>query len=147
MHDLESSVPKPVLSNARLRSRVIIFIVAFLTALSLIATNFFAYNSSLPQPTLPSLLPKTPSRTILILNVLSQITFFFLAEFTSQVLDATRWALACSHTGTSALTFLILSQATSVMGALYLSFGNNKMGRGRFERQKHRLWGGQRYLT
>jgi hypothetical protein len=144
MDDIErSSVKNLDLSTSRLRSRFIVFTIALITAICLTATIFFAYNSSLEQPRLPSLVAKSPERTILILNVMSQLTLFFLAQFTSLVLEATRWALACSTTGTSALTFLTLSQATTLLGTLYLSFGSDNHG-GRVERHKHRLWGGQR---
>jgi hypothetical protein len=143
MGDIERTSAKPEFSKSRIRSQVIAFIIAFITAICLTTTIFFAYNVSLEQPRLPSLVAKSPERTILILNVLSQVTLFFLAELTSLVLEASRWALACSPTGTSALTFLTLSQATTLLGAFYLSFGSDRLG-GRFDRHKHKLWGGQR---
>lgn len=144
MEELDRSFAEREFSSSRIRSRVIVFVIAFITAICLAATIFFAYNCSLEQPRVPALVSKSPERTILILNVLSQVTLFFLADLTSLVLDATRWALACSTTGTSAFTFLILSQATTFLGVLYLSFGSNKTG-GSFGRHKHRLWGVQRY--
>jgi hypothetical protein len=101
-------------------------------------TIFFAYNNSLENPRVPALIAETPQRSILILNLASQLTLFSLAELTYAVLDATRWALACSTTGISALTFLTLSRTTSLIGAMYLAVGG-KSG------HAHRLWGGQRY--
>jgi len=141
--ELEKIFVEREFSSSRIRSRIIVCGIAFITAICLTATIFFAYNCSLEQPRLPALVAKSPERTILILNVLSQVTLFFLADLTSLVLDATRWALACSTTGTSALTFFILSQATSFLGVLYMSFGSAS---GRFGRHNHRLWGVQRYL-
>jgi hypothetical protein len=57
-----------------------------------------------------------------VLHLMSQITLFFLAEL-MLAMDVARWALACSTTGTSSFTFLVLGQATSFLGALYLSSG------------------------
>jgi hypothetical protein len=118
-------------------------LIAILTAICMSSTIFFAYNSSLEEPHLAPLVAKNPARTILILNVMSQVTLFALAELTTLVMDATRWALACSNTGISALTFLTLSQATSLLGVLYLSVGNGRVG-GKFRRNEHRIWGAQR---
>ena len=141
--ELEKGFAEREFPSSRIRSRIIVCAIAFITAICLTATIFFAYNCSLEQPRVPALVAKSPERTILILNVLSQVTLFFLADLTSLVLDATRWALACSTTGTSALTFLILSQATTFLGVLYMSFGSTS---GKFGRHNHRLWGVQRYL-
>src|SRR5437868_14223786 len=71
------------------------YILAVVTSISMISTIFFAWNSSQEEPHIPTLVAKSPERTILILNVLSQVTLHSLAEFTTVVLDATRWALAC----------------------------------------------------
>jgi hypothetical protein len=104
-------------------------------------TIFFAYNSSLDKPYISLLVFGRPETSILILTVALQLTIFSLAEFTSGVLDATRWALACSSRGTSALTFLVLSRATNFVGALYLTCtaANGQGG--------VLGWGSQRYLS
>jgi hypothetical protein len=76
---------------------------------------------------------------------MSQLSLHFLAELTTLVLDATRWALAYSSNGTSALTFLILSQATGLLGAAYLAFGSDKIERdGKYQKYEHKFWGAQR---
>jgi hypothetical protein len=117
-------------------------VVACITALCMTFTLFFAYNSSLKQPYLSLFVSKTPERSILILNLASQLTVFALAEMMASVLDATRWTLACSTSGIPALTFVALSRATSFFGALYLSMG----GSGVPGRNSLRMWGAQRYI-
>jgi hypothetical protein len=110
------------------------------TTLCMVFTIFFAYNNSLENPHVPALVANSPQRSILILNFASQLTLFSLAELTYSVLDATRWALACSTSGVSALTFLTLSRTTSLIGAFYLTMGG-KNG------HHHRIWGVQRYVN
>lgn len=126
-----------------LGNKFIAFLIAILTAVCMTSTIFYAYNSSLDDPHIASLVAKTPERTILILNIMSQLTLLFLAELTTLAMDATRWALACSAGGAPSLTFLALSRATSLLGALYLSFGPGEMG-AKVERNGHRSWGLQR---
>jgi hypothetical protein len=125
-----------------LRNQFVTVILAVLTAMTMTFTIFFAYNSSLKRPFLPSFVPKTPERSILILNLTLNITLFTLGELTSSVLEATRWALACGASGTTALTFLILSRATSFLGTIYLSIGRSRVA----GRNGHQVWGLQRYL-
>jgi hypothetical protein len=126
-----------------LRSRLLILTLAASTVLSMTVTIFYAYNSSLEQPHIASLVARSPGRSILILNALSQFTLFFLAELTTCTMDVLRWALASSTSGTSAFTFLTLSRATSLLGAMFLSVGSTKV-QGKFERNGHRIWGMQR---
>jgi hypothetical protein len=128
----------------RIRNKFITLVIAIITALCMTCTIFYAYNGSLEEPHIASLVAKTPERTILILNIMSQITLFSLAELTTLAMDATRWSLACSTTGASSLAFLALSRATSFLGVLYLSFGTGEIG-AKLERNGHRVWGSQRY--
>jgi hypothetical protein len=131
--------------KSRVRSLMAVYIFAIVTVISISSTIFFAYNSSLESPYLAALVAKSPERTILILNIMSQLSLHFLAELTTLVLDATRWALAYSSNGTSALTFLILSQATGLLDAVYLAFGSDKIERdGKYQRYEHKFWGGQK---
>jgi len=124
----------------RLRDRLCLSAMVVITGVCLLCTIFFAYNSSVEQPFLPALVAKTPQRTILVLNVISQISLFCLAEMTRLVMDAVRYSLACSATGTSALSFLALSQATHFLGALCLACA--PCGKG--VRSGHRVWSAQR---
>ena len=122
-----------------LRNQIATYLIAIITLICMISTIVFAYNSSLETPLLPTLVAKSPERTILILNIMSQVTLFSLAELTTVTMDATRWALAGSTTGTSALTFLALSKATTLLGALVLSIRNGKS-----DGNSHRIWSMQR---
>src|ERR1700736_1707805 len=145
MEELEKGQPRARYTGSlrAIRNQGFTVALAVITALCMAFTIFFAYNSSVEQPYLSSFITKNPARTILILNLASHLTLFGLAELTSSVLEVTRWALACSTTGTTALTFITLSRATSFMGALYLSLVNSGV-RGRFYRNLHQIWGAQR---
>lgn len=125
-------------SRSNIHSYASTITMAVVTALCMAFTVFFAYNSSVEQPYLSLFVTKKPERSILILNIASQITIFCLAELTSLVSDWFRWALLRSHGGTSALTFLVLSRMTNIFGALFLSFFPSKT-------HSHRKWGLQRY--
>jgi hypothetical protein len=124
-----------------LRKQRYTLILATLTAGCMAFTIFFAYNSSLEVPISSKLIFNPPEKSILVLNIASQITIFCLAELTICVLDAVRWAFASSVAGASAYTFLALSRATNVIGVicLLLSRDDQKIGR-----DGHRIWGGQR---
>ena len=143
MDENEKDTSQARYSSMRIRNQGVALVVAFITAILLAFTIFFSYNSSLQQPYLSLFVSKKPERSILILNVASQVTLFALAELTSSVFDSIRWALACHGTGTTALTFITLSRATSFIGSLYLSMGKNRVP-GSFPRNDHRVWGIQR---
>ena len=121
-------------------------LLVILTALTMSFTVFFAYNSSLPEPISRNLIFAKPERSILVLNLASQITIFCLAELTSSVLEVLRWALACTVHGISAHTFLALGRSTNVVGVLFILFGRGAKGKASVQRDSHRLWGSQRYI-
>ncbi len=104
----------------------------------MISTVFFVYNSSIDEPYVASLVAERPDRTILVLNILSQIMLHCLAELMTLMMDTTRWAVASRKSGSLALTFLVLSHATGVLGACLLSFGNHR-NKGVW------MWGRHRY--
>jgi hypothetical protein len=127
-------------SHFRLRDQLTTCALAIVTILCMTSTIFFAFNSSLENPPVPSLVAKSPERTILILNVMSQVTLLALAELTIFAMDSLRWAMAITPDGISALTFLVLSKATTFLGALVLSFHSTAVsGAG------PRIWGAQRF--
>jgi len=109
-------------------------LLVILTAMTMSFTIFFAYNSSLAKPISRKLILAKPERSILVLNLASQITIFCLAELTTSVLEALRWALACTPSGVSAHTFLALGRSTNILGVLFLLFARG-----------HKFWGSQRY--
>ena|SRR5271170_3118392 len=120
-------------------------LLVVLTAFTISFTVFFAYNSSLPEPISRKLIFAKPERSILVLNLASQITIYCLAELTSSVLEVLRWALACTVPGVSARTFLVLGRSTNVAGVLFILFGRGAQGKG-LQRDSHRLSGSQRYV-
>src|SRR5271154_1167236 len=124
-----------------IRQQTCTLIIACVTAVFMSFTIFFAYNSSMETPVSATLVFSNPERSILALNVLSQVTIFFLHELTTSVLEATRWAFASSASGVSAFAFLSMSRATSIVGVLCLLMGN---GPTPYKVEKE-LWGGQRY--
>ena len=117
--------------------------MACITSLFLAFTIFFAYNSSVEQPYWSLFVTQRPERSILILNIASQVTVFCLAELTISVLEAIRWAFASSVSGISGLTFIALSRATNIVGTMYLWAGLGPTP-GRIRRDGHKIWAGQR---
>jgi hypothetical protein len=130
-------------SPNRIRHHAVTIILAIVTTLLMSFTIFFAYNSSLQTPMLSLFVSKSPTRSILILNVVSHLTLCALAELTCSVFDAIRWALACQRSGTTALTFFTLSRATSLLGSMYLSLGKSEVP-DNSPKNDHRVWGVQR---
>jgi len=141
---LSASAPLDRVHHSPFRQYRFTLILALFSTISVSFTVFFAYNSSLEQPVSSKLIFAKPERSVFMLNLLTQITIFCLAEVTSTVFDAIRWVMACRDSGISALTFLVMSRATNVMGVLCLIFGRGTKPRG-IQRDGHRLWGSQRY--
>jgi len=139
MWTLDTPTSSKMVTSPTARNRWLTLSMGIMTASFLSFTIFFAYNCSSNNPYISLLVFQRPETSILILTVAVQLTIFSLAEFTSAVLDATRWALACSSSGTSALTFLALSRATNFIGAIYLTCTGNGQG-------GLRIWGSQRYI-
>jgi hypothetical protein len=139
-----SSYHYPESSNFRysLRNQIPILCLAVLTAIVMTFTVFLAINSTLEHPVSQRLVATTPERSILVLNIASQITIFLLAETTHWVFEAVRWAMASSASGIAAYTFLLLSRATSVAGVIYMMFG--RPAKSGIQKDGFRLWGGQR---
>jgi hypothetical protein len=117
-----------------------------LTTGCLAFTFFFACNISAEQPVSTNLIFDQPNNSVLALNILSQISMFLLYELTTALLEAIRWTIACTESGSSAFTFLILSRATNIIGvfSLLMSKGTTP---GKIQKDGHRLWGIQRYIN
>jgi hypothetical protein len=129
-----------------LKQRSCSLFLALLAVSFLSITIFFAYNCSSSRPISSKLMFTKPASNILVLNVLSQVAMFCVAELALCVLDVLRWAFVSRPSGTSAYTFLALSRATNLAGVLYLILGKGPNPR-RFQRDGHRLWGVQRYSS
>lgn len=128
------------------RQRWGILVIACLTTGVLSFTFFFACNISAETPVASDLIFDQPQRSVLALNILSQISMFLLYELTTSLLESIRWTLACSRSGTSAFTFLILSRATNNIGILSLVMSKGSTPR-KIQKDGHRLWGTQRYVS
>ena len=139
----DSEIPRHRVRHQTLKQSWFYLSLALLSAVCLCITVFFAYNCSLPTPISSKLLFKRPGTSILVLNVLSQVTMFCLAELALCVLGVLRWAFVSHPYGTPAYTFLALSRATNVAGVLYMILGRGPRP-GRFQRDGHRVWGIQR---
>ena len=148
--DNEGNVhPSPFPSNSSLssvRQQWFTIILAYTTATCVLFTLFFAYNSCLDYPVWRGLIFARPERTVWMLNILSQVSIFLLAELTSSIFDITRWALASRDTGIPAYTFLVLSRATSIIGVVSLLLART-VSTPRYQFDGHRFWGIQRYVS
>jgi hypothetical protein len=127
-----------------------IWLLAVFTCAAVAFTIFFAYNSSLDIPRSQQLIFRSPQRTILALNILSQVTIFLLGLLTDSMFARVRWGFASSGYGISVLSFLALSPSTNYLGVLVLILSslhlsklswNSKVP---FSRDGHCLWGFQR---
>lgn len=140
--------PEPVAPKSPARQHLFTLIVASLSLVCVFFTVFFAFNCSLDHPISQKLTFQKPERNITVLNILSHISMFVLAELTTSVFDMIRWALGSSDFGLSALTFILLSRATNVIGAFYLLLASVP-GMSKFSGiadKGVRVWGSQRYI-
>lgn len=106
------------------------------TAVWIVVTIVFAYNSVENNPLIPAWFHLPPNRTLLILNILSHGAVLLLQILTSITFETVRWAAASSVNGISPLAFLVLSKSTDTRGVLSLVF-HRGLG--------HMGWGLQRF--
>ena len=133
---------RPVPSPAPQSQSLGTWLLLLFTSAWLGFTIFFAWNSTVVDPFIPSLLPLSKaSYTLTIINILSHGTVMLLQSLASSVFETIRWARACSDQGISSFGFLVLSRATAPLGVGYLLLSN--FGTGTFWNE-HRLWGFQR---
>jgi hypothetical protein len=115
------------------RSQIFLALVSFL--LSAFAF-YYAYEALInPRPLLGKLI-FSPSTTVFVINVLSQLVAFFLARVFASVFEALRWNFAARSSGVSLATFLCLSSGTSLYGISRLLLA----------RGYHRFWCVQRFV-
>jgi hypothetical protein len=95
--------------------------VLFAATVPLFAVSFlYIYAALIAQhPKLGRLL-FSPSRTIFIVGLLSQVIALLIKHFFDNVFDALRWQLASRSGGVRTTTFLGLSGATSLLGLITL---------------------------
>ena len=63
-----------------------------------------------------------PSRTLLVVTIMSQLLSLLINELFISVFEALRWQLASRKSGVHVTTFLVLSKATSLFGVLRLLY-------------------------
>jgi len=80
---------------------------------------YYAYNCTSATP-VSLLLFSNSKHTILLLSILSHGTVILLEALTSNVFEATRWALASSTRGVASETFIGLGRGTTYLGLLSL---------------------------
>jgi hypothetical protein len=96
-------------------------IVLFSVAVPLFAVSFlYIYAALIAQhPKLGRLL-FSPSQTIFVVGLLSQVIALLIKHFFDNIFDALRWQLASRRGGVRTTTFLGLSGATSLLGLTML---------------------------
>lgn len=77
-----------------------------------------------------------PEQTIFALNLLANLSVFFLGELVGGALEVIRWTLASRSSGLGLATFIGLGRATSLFGVFRLFVSDQQVG--------HRKWCGQR---
>jgi hypothetical protein len=134
---------EPEIAKSPLHQYIPTWVLVAFSCTWVIFTIIFAYNCTLDHPLVESLVLATPTRTILVLSILSQFTIFLVGELMTAAFEALRWALACSQNGLSAFSFFILGRATGLLGVLDLLFRRDRIEHDGLK-QTHLLWGGQR---
>ena len=113
-------------------------ILALFTFTVLFAVAVFWYIFEIltsTNPAIGSLPIPSPSVTLLIITILSQLLVLLSHLLMVRILDILRWRLVSRKAGVDALTFFVLGSATSLTGAFNLS---------RRTRGWTRFWSGQK---
>ena len=82
-----------------------------------------------------SLVPPSPARSVVILQIMSGGAAFLLAQLIRLTLELVVWAAACSSSGIAMASFLGTSPTTGIFGLLELLRWRSDLGKDR-----HRLW-------
>jgi hypothetical protein len=120
--------------ESRWKQHLFAFLVFLVTSVWVALTITFSLISS---SSTPIRIFAKPGTTILVLNVLSTITLFFLKELVAAACESLRWTLSVRPIGIDVATFLGLGSATNALGVLRLLFSSRGMS--------HKKWCAQRY--
>ena len=120
--------------NSKYRQHWLSCLLLIATSMWISATICFAFLSSSHSPR--SVFSK-PEKTILALNIASNLSALLLGTLVHVASDTLRWSFAASSSGVGARTFLSLSKATSLYGVVILLSSRAGLS--------HRIWGFQRY--
>jgi hypothetical protein len=134
----EQADDKGAVLRSSMRQMLFTFFLCFSTIVLSILVFLYVYAALVMiDPPLGPLL-FSPSRTLLIVTILSQALAVFIRMSFFQAYEHVRWHLASRNTGVAMATFLGLSGGTSSLGRLKLLFGINRIG-------AHTIWCAQRY--
>ena len=89
------------------------------SSICLIAAISFSFATSATPPYTPF---RNPSRSVLVVNILSNLSVLLLAGFMMELNEKLRWFLASRSSGVNFVSFLGLSRATSDLGVLRMLF-------------------------
>jgi hypothetical protein len=146
---------KPNSLVSPIRSHIFDWALVAVTCASVGFTIFFAHNCSLEAPRSRTLIFSDPKRTILALNILSQITIFLLSQLTNGLFENVRWAFASSKRGIPALSFYAMGPSTRYR-AVFIIFSIGVMRYLQMQtcprispitRDSYWLWSFQKYST
>jgi hypothetical protein len=110
-----TSLPTTVL-RSRLRQNSTSLGLSVLAIILLAFSTWFIYIEFISEEEPPKLLRLTASHTVFTVTVLSHANIYLVVPLVEQSLGALRWSLASRPQGVSALTFLSLGGATSILG-------------------------------
>src|SRR5947207_11179490 len=124
--NVESSLtsPPPIPLQSNYRQYLIAVCWGLASAICLAITIWLAFATSASVPFTPF---KNPSRTVLVINVLSNTSVILLSGFMSELNEKLRWSLASQRSGIDFASFLGLSRATGNMGVVSLVFSSWKI--------------------
>jgi len=115
--------------------------LALVTGLSLTLTIVYAWAVSVTSGPLTNLVPPSPSKSLNILRISSDVVGALLTALCTSTLEVMVWAAASSDKGITMSSFLGMSSSTGVLGLAYLLGwkGDSEA------RCHHRIWVGTRY--
>lgn len=109
--------------------------IAVLSVIASACAVFYSHRVMVNQNALPSFLESQPGTTVLVVNILSHLVAFLCWSLFTDTMEALRWALACRPQGILLTSFLAMSRATPIAGAIYLCLTKGA----------HQIWSIQRY--
>src|SRR6266496_5437550 len=88
------------------RNNLYTWIYSFLAGIWLPMTIMYAWSLTITRGPLVSLVPASPARAVVILQILSGGAAFLLAQLIGLTLEVVVWAIACSDNGITMASFL-----------------------------------------
>lgn len=134
--ELKINGPGINVRNKYFQLRWILIFCSGMIVISVILFVYFYHALVNKSPT--NLGPRlSPSRTLLVVTILSQVLALAIRMLFNNVFDALRWRMVSSQRGVSLKTFLGLSSATPLLGAFRLLCAGGE--------RSHMFWCAQRF--